>query len=113
MVSAKKQPQPDDAGVEHNVSSPDDRNRIHEAAAKLFESQGYSQTTLTEIARLAGVCLDVVEEHGLWEDGWESLRWEVYDKARWFRVFIQGLYARVLLTLALVVCSTSSHWTTA
>ncbi|WP_265443480.1 TetR/AcrR family transcriptional regulator [Flexivirga meconopsidis] len=64
MVSAKKQPQPDDAGVEHNVSSPDDRNRIHEAAAKLFESQGYSQTTLTEIARLAGVCLDVVEEHG-------------------------------------------------
>ena len=38
------------------------------------------------LERLFAAILDVVEEHGVGEDNWEGVRWEVYDKVRRFQV---------------------------
>ena len=40
------------------------------------------------LERLFAAILDVVKEHGFGADGWESVRWEVYDKVRQFPVLI-------------------------
>ncbi|NNG37866.1 TetR/AcrR family transcriptional regulator [Flexivirga sp. ID2601S] len=41
-----------------------ERAAVLEAAAKLFESQGYSRTTMDEIARSAGVSAQAIRAHG-------------------------------------------------
>ncbi len=89
LACAARAPEPQGAGYGKPVAGLAD---LHNCWPDQVDWYDWSADYLE---RLFAAILEVVEEHGVGVEGWEGVRWEVYDKAR-FRVRIYVKYMRVL-----------------